>query len=706
MEIFKNVNYNNYALWMGDNINKKLNIPTKNELALTIYKELSEDTKEKVENRERLTEVSQVFLDSATGNMMNLISLLSSELELEGKSNPYSYLSEIGAIDTIITHDHSEILESIWKEGEIHNVFCEKEITRSNVNLFKILGDYNHTERIILTSQNMRKVKKLKLYNHFWEKLNKELENKNLILLGVNLDEDTKDILSLVFSKTDLSNTARYFVTSNPISLEDESWLISNEFEFIYEDDLNFVKKMALYFNNESIDPIKKKVEAVEECELNSTISEEVTAIDEKADNLEIHEIPTETEKEKAVVEEPCETVENNLEVETIDIESTELKEEVIVTDEKTDNLEIHEVPTEKEETITEDTFETVEENVKIKTIENGSTEVQDEFTIEENTLEDVEVKTAENESIEEEYIVENLEIPLYLDGNTLKGEIIETEVRNRQRRLVEFREKRYPSYKVDDFSEIVHYKALDIKIPFESAEFPQVKLEKKIFAGKVDIRCNDQTIYGVAIKSHMSGKHQVVDFKNHDFTLRLLLENDSVMKFAYKISENTVNIKGRNIYIFFKNLFSGFELNFKNKKISGNFKIISNEYVEKLDIILDTIDKYLSIKKQIKTRDINLKELLKNTRSLQVLFSYYNNTPKLTSGNITIRTNFSGDISKTEKLVLSYPISINFLGFTRSFIESTEIIVDSSNITHTEDQLEIQAFNAVQNTTYKEIIQ
>ena len=676
METFKNVNYKNYALWIGDNINKKLNIPTKSELALTIYKELDENIQEKVENKERLTEVSQVFLDSATGNMMNLISLLNNELELEGKANPYSYLSEIGVIDTVITHDHSEILESIWKEGEIHNIFSEKEVTKSNVNLFKILGDYNHTERIILTSQNMRKVKKLKLYDHFWEKLEGELKNKNLILLGINLDEDTKEILNLVFSKTNLSNTDRYFVTSNPISLEDESWLISNEFEFIYEDDLNFVKKMALYFNNKNIDSIKKEIENIEEI-IPIKIKED-NEIEESELNLTI----SEENIEKVMVEEEINEY----------IEEKQLKifkkEDIFMSNKKESELEDNEISVKKEEIVSEDIFKSSKENIETETIE----------------IEPIEVESIEIQPIEEEYIVENLEIPLHLDENTLKGEIIETEVRNRQKRLVEFRENRYPSYKVDDFSEIVHYKALDIKIPFESNEFPQIKLEKKIFDGKVDIKCNNQSIYGVAIKSHMSGKYQVVDFKNHDFSLKLLLDGDRVMKFAYKISENTVNIKGKNLYIFFKNLLGGFELNFKNKKIHGNFKITSDEHVEKLDIILDTIDKYLSIKKQLKTKDVNLKELLKNTRSLEVLFSYYSDTPKVTAGNITIRTEFLGDINNVEKLVLSYPISINFLGFTRSFVESTEIEIDSSNITYSEKQLEVQAFNAVENITYKEI--
>ena len=649
MEIFKRVNYNSYALWIGDNINKKLNIPTKNELALKIYRELSEDIKEKVEDRERLTEVSQIFLDSATGNMMNLISLLSDELQLEGKLKPYSYLSEIGVVDTIITHDHSEILESIWEDGEIHNVFEEKEITRSNVNLFKILGDYGHTERIILTSQNMRKLKKLKLYDHFWKKLNGELEDKNLILLGVNLDENTKDVLTLVFSKINLSNTARYFVTSSPISMEDESWLISNEFEFIYEDDLNFVKKMSLYFNDKNIETVNPEVEEIE-------YIEEI-----QISKIENKKLKTEnSEKTKSKEEKQLKIFDKKA-------------EEAPITDEKINNINIEEIIVESKELEVEDNLETVEKKIEI-------------------------------EAIEEEYLVDNLKIPLYLDGKTLKGEIIETEVRNRQRRLVEFREKRSPAYKVDDFSEIKHYKALDIKVPFEYADLPQMKLEKKIFAGKADIRCNDQIIYGVAVKSHMSGKYQVVDFKNHDFNLRLLLKGNKVMRFAYKISENTVNIKGKNIYIFFKNLFTGFELNFKNKKTDGNFKIISDGDVEKLDIIIDTIDKYLSIKKHIKIRDINLKELLKNTRSLEVLFSYYNDTPKVTNGNITIRTDFAGNIAEAEKLVLSYPININFLGFTKSFIESTEIEIDGSNITYTGEQLEVQAFNIIQNITYKEI--
>ncbi|MGB6127725.1 MAG: SIR2 family protein [Psychrilyobacter sp.] len=666
METFKNVNYKNYALWIGDNINKKLNIPTKIELALTIYKELDEDIQKKVENKERLTEVSQVFLDSATGNMMNLISLLNNELELEGKSNPYSHLSEIDVIDTVITHDHSEILESIWKEGNIHNIFSEKEITGSNVNLFKILGDYNHTERIILTSQNMRKVKKLKLYDHFWEKLNGELKNKNLILLGFNLGEETKEILNLVFSKTNLSNTDRYFVTSNPISLEDESWLISNEFKFIYEDDLNFVKKMALYFNNKNIDPLKEESEEFKEVEL----IEEIIPI--KIKESELNPVISEENIKKVAAEEEINEYIKEKQLKIFE------KEDISILTKKESKLKGNEICVEKKEIVSEDTFENLKENIETESIDL--------------------------QPIEEKYIVENLEILLYLDESTLKGEIIETEVRNRQKRLVEFRENRCPSYKVDDFSEINHYKALDIKIPFESNEFPQMKLERKIFGGKVDIKCNNQSIYGVAIKSHMSGKYQVIDFKNHDFTLKLLLDDDRVMKFAYKISENTVNIKGKNLYIFFKNLLDGFELNFKNKKIQGNFKITSDEHVENLDIILDTIDKYLSIKKYIKTRDINLKELLKNTRSLEVLFSYYNNTPKVTNGNITIRASFSGDINRIEKLVLSYPISINFLGLTRSFIESTEIDINGSNITYTEDQLEVQAFNAVENTMFKEI--
>lgn len=670
MEIFEKVNYSNYALWLGDNINKKIDIPTKNELALKIYSELNEDIKERIENKERLTEVSQLYLDSATGNMMNLISLLKGELELEGKSNPYTYLSEIDAIDTIITHDHSEILEDIWKDGEIHNIFCEKKVTKSNVNLFKILGDYGHTERIILTSQNMRKVKKLKLYDHFWEKLNGELREKNLILLGVNLDEDTKDILTLAFSKINFSNTARYYVTSTPVSDEDESWLISNGFGFIYEDDLNFLKKMALYFNDEKIDlvQVEKEVEITE-------VHENIQIIEvEDKDIFKENGLNIENKEEnsiKLIFEEKV--IEENEEIQLKMFE----KEEVLVGDEKIDDLGTYEFSEEEEKLVNKEIFE-VEE--------------------------DLEFEKTEDDQIEDEYIVENLEIPLYLDGNILRGDIIETEVRNKQKRLVEFREGRSPSYKIDDFSEINHYRALGIKVPFERLDIPQIKLENKIFAGKVSVKCSDQTIYNVAVKSHMSGKYQVVDFKNHDFYLRLLLESDRVMKFDYKISENTVNIKGRNIYIFFKNLFSGFELNFKNKKTRGNFKIISDEDVEKLDIILDTIDKYLSIKKQIKIRDVNLKELLKNTRSLEVLFSYYNNTTKVTDGNITVRTNFTGDIFEVEKLVLSYPISINFLGFIKSFRESAEFNLDSSNITYVDNKLEVQAFNVVQNITYKEI--
>jgi len=678
LEIFEKIKKNNYVLWLGDNINKKLNIPTKNELALKIYGELSEDIKEIVQNKESLIEVSQAFLDSLSGNMMNLITLLEEELELKERYNPYSYLSNIVTIDTVITHDHSKVLESIWEDGVVHNIFCEKKVEKDNVNLFKILGDYEHIEKIILTSQKMRRVKQLKLYNPFWEKLGKEIENKNLILMGVNLDEDTKDLLTLVFSKINMLNVDKYFVNSNSISMEDESWLIANNFEFIYEDDLDFIKKMALHFNNEYIDifeeNIKIDIDITEEID-NEKITEEnlleSIEISEEIEKAKTEEISEKVEEIKVeeILEEISEKIEKAKTEEKILPDEKQLKifhqEESLVVEKKKEILDINEDPIEEKEII-------IEENLQDK---------------------------------EKKYIVENLNILLELDGRTLKGKIIETEVKDRKKRLTEFREERYPSYKFDDFSEIDHYKALDIKIPFEYNGFPQMKLEKKIFSGKINIRCNDQTIYNVAVRSYMSGKYQVVDFKNYDFYLKLLLENDNVVKFSYKISENTVNIKGRNIYIFFKNLFDGFELNFKNKKISGSFKIISNDDVEKLDIILGIIDKYLSIKKQIKINDITLKELLKNTRSLDVLFSYYNNTPKITNGNVTIRTNFVGELGSVEKLLLSYPVSINFLGFVRSFIESTEIEINRSNINYSKDQLEIQAFNVVQNIRYKEMI-
>ncbi|MCK5780653.1 MAG: hypothetical protein KAH04_06505, partial [Psychrilyobacter sp.] len=305
---------------------------------------------------------------------------------------------------------------------------------------------------------------------------------------------------------------------------------------------------------------------------------------------------------------------------------------------------------------------------------------------------------------ISKEYIVENLSIPLYLEGTTLNSSIEETEVRNRQKRLVEFREERYPSYKIDDFSDFNHYKALDITIPFENRELPERKLDKKIFAGKVDIHCNKQIIYGVSIKSNMSGQLQVIEFKNHDFTLKLLLKNSDVINYSYKISENTNNIKGKNVYIFFKNLFSGFELNFKNKKITGHFKITEKDLASKIEIIIDMIDKYSVIKKKNKIKSISLKDLLKNTRSLDVLYSYYNNTSKVSQCNITIRGYLTENSSKIDKLSLSYPISVNFLGVKKSLIETTNIDLEPSNIKHVDDRLEVQAFSTVQTITYKEI--
>ena len=310
--------------------------------------------------------------------------------------------------------------------------------------------------------------------------------------------------------------------------------------------------------------------------------------------------------------------------------------------------------------------------------------------------------KEESKKDIEEK--VENLEIPVYLEGKTLKGEIIENEIHDKNKRFVEFRKKKYPSYQIDDFSDINHYKAQNIKLPLQSQKLPKMKFNKKIFSGKVDLKCNDQTIYGVTIKANMSGKYEVIDFKNHDFNLTLILLEKKVINFFYKISENTVNIRGKNIYIFFKNLFSGWELIFRNKKISGHFKITSEKEIENLDIIIENIEKFLEIKKYLKIKEITLKNLLQNTRSLEVLYSYYTKTPKIIKGNITIRTYYNGQIEELDKLIISYPIKVNFLGIKNAFIEYNEINLDSSEITYENNKLEVQVFDTIQKITYEKI--
>jgi hypothetical protein len=83
MEILKDSIYDRYALWLGDNINKNLNILTKQELASKIYQSFSDETKAKVGDSKKLTEISQLFLDSATGNMKNLMSLLETDLKYD-----------------------------------------------------------------------------------------------------------------------------------------------------------------------------------------------------------------------------------------------------------------------------------------------------------------------------------------------------------------------------------------------------------------------------------------------------------------------------------------------------------------------------------------------------------------------------------------------------------------------------------------------
>ncbi len=748
MKILKEATHDNYAFWIGDGINKNLNISTKSELAIKIYNELDEEIKKKIGRNEfTLSEISQVFLDTATGTTSNLRSFLEKELSYDGKPKPYSYLLDIGSINTVITHDHSKVIDNIWATGEVHNVFEEKPLDNSNANLFKILGDYSHIDKLILTSQNIRKIKVIKLYNHFWNKLKDELINKNLVLLGVNLDGDTREMLEFVFSKLEDDSFSKFFVTSNSLSLEDESWLIKHGFKFIYEEDEDFINKFHLHVNGSKIqgklfdtNNMKPKEEALdnkidnsiefkeESLELPLKI-EEKSKLEQKLEasdgylNSTFHESNEVGEVQGDLIEE--ELAEEELkdeselqEKELLEIGSEESimiekigKEEFEIVEER-EEFEIYMSKNidgleEDEEKVFDDVLDNILEDSSVEKIDTFSLK-EDEYINQEPQENIDEIKDETISEIEKDpkevrgYVVQNLEIPVVLENSTLKIEIKETERKNRNIRLVEFRERRVPSYKLDDLDEIDYYRGLDIKLPFQSGDFPDINFDKKEFSGKIDIKCNGQVIHGVTLKSHISGSKQMIEFKNYNFVLKLLIDRGNVTNFFYKISENTVSIKGKKTYVFFKNLLSGFELSFKNKRTEGAFKLTPIKDLSSIDIIVNVIEKYISIKKMLKLREVTLKELLINSRSLEILYSYYMKKPKISRGNLTIRTMTTEDLTLANELILSYPIGVNFLGIKETFIESLSLPLSSSNIIQRGSEVEIQVLNAKESISYK----
>lgn len=246
----------NIVLWIGDILGKLMGYPSKRDLARMVYNDLDKHSKLEVSDINSLSEVCQVYLDSVTGSKLKLLNKLrNAYLNSQETSDLFSLFPKSSFITAVVTTNLDNLIENSYGKA-IQKVDFHKEakIGGEFPRLYKINGDFEHLDKILVTKQDLRKLKTLSLYNPLFENLKHELKDKLLLFIGYDLeDPDTKEILSFIYSKLGDSRPNAYFVTSSSIiSTETINWLNSNEIKLLKQNEIEFLGELKKYLSEEN----------------------------------------------------------------------------------------------------------------------------------------------------------------------------------------------------------------------------------------------------------------------------------------------------------------------------------------------------------------------------------------------------------------------------------------------------------------------
>lgn len=245
------------VLWIGDAISKVIGLPTKKDLARTIYSDIHESAKNVIEDKKSLAEVSQTYLDSIAGSKAKLLKKIRNQyLHEEKKGNPLEIFAMAPFIDTIITTSIDDIVERAYGNTLFKvNYYSENFESADVKKLYKIHGDLEDINKMIVTKQDIRKLDVLPLYGDFFRKISEDVKGKTVLFMGYDLDDpDTMESIDLVLKKLGEVKANAYFITSSSIiSTSALSWLNNHEIKLLKQTDMEFIESIRTYLINEGL---------------------------------------------------------------------------------------------------------------------------------------------------------------------------------------------------------------------------------------------------------------------------------------------------------------------------------------------------------------------------------------------------------------------------------------------------------------------
>lgn len=214
-EVIQKIRRGELILWVGSGFSKFAGYPTGSQLADIIKKKLNHKEKKHLKTKFNLDDVTEEFVQMRSRK--ELISILQEVFKKKPtKLTLHETISQIPQIQTIITTNYDKTFELVYG-SDVSTFINDKDISASfknKVALYKIHGDIDIPDSIIITKGNYQDYYKEKKENLLWNEIKSLISKNSILFIGYSFgDLNIQSLFEEILDRLGESHKDYYLIT-------------------------------------------------------------------------------------------------------------------------------------------------------------------------------------------------------------------------------------------------------------------------------------------------------------------------------------------------------------------------------------------------------------------------------------------------------------------------------------------------------------
>lgn len=247
--LFNYVRNEKVIIWAGAGLSLYAGYPSGSDLFKVLISNLSDSELEQINQNGSLSDLAEEFFRVKGNNKNQLISVIKKTFN---KVNPgdihlHEKLRTIPHFRTFITTNYDSLFERAF--GQDLQVLTSSEqipyLNKGNPELFKVHGDLEKPERVIITTSDYNNFFKIDSENSvYWNVIKERLSTNNILFIGYNLDDSNVNVILDKVSDVLGSHRKEMFLVAPKLKEAKKNHLIQKGIHYIDDTAENLIQEL------------------------------------------------------------------------------------------------------------------------------------------------------------------------------------------------------------------------------------------------------------------------------------------------------------------------------------------------------------------------------------------------------------------------------------------------------------------------------